>query len=286
MYKPLVSVVIASLNGGETLFDCVNSLTKSDYQKMEIVVVNNGGKDNDFLKLQNINSAYKICVVKSENNLFFTGGSNFGARQAKGSWYIFINDDTVVDKLFVSKIIEKSRVYRKSLIQPSVMSFSNRKQIDNIGGSLSLFCMGFGRKKLGRKIDYVVGTAFAINADFFWELGGFDEWYKYHYEDVDLSLRALRQGGRLLFAPEAYIYHKGSKTVMSLNSTDLLVNIRKNRLMTIFKNYTGLRFYIRISIALITTFFLALGHGDSIRAIPLFWTEARKRDRKSTNRKK
>ena len=90
-----------------------------------------------------------------------------------------------------------------------------------------------------------------IDADFFWKIGGFDEWFKYHYEDVDLSFRARKNGGECWYCPSAVVYHKGSLTVKKLKASDLIMNIRKNRLMVILKNFKGVEKLFRLAICLI-----------------------------------
>ncbi len=71
-------------------------------------------------------------------------------------------------------------------------------------------------------------------------LGGFDDWFKLHYEDVDLNLRAKKESGKAFYCPKSIIYHKQSLTVKSQIKSDFLIfHVRKNRLQVISKNFAG-----------------------------------------------
>ncbi len=251
-----ISLIICSRFGGIDLEECLDSILASTYRNIEVIVVNNGSgnRGSRFLKSKYLRNKL-IKVVDAGENRFFTGGNNLGATRATGEKLIFLNDDTVVDTGFVENMVECAGKSKKCLIQPKVRRFYNRKTIDNAGGFYTWWGTGVGRGHgqidWGQfddptPLSYVVGTVFMIDADFFWKIGGFDEWFKYHYEDVDLSLRARKNGGECWYCPKAIVYHKGSLTVKKLKTSDLKLNIRKNRLMVILKNFEGIEKWLRL----------------------------------------
>jgi GT2 family glycosyltransferase len=86
-----------------------------------------------------------------------------------------------------------------------------------------------------------------ISRAFFNRLEGYDEWYKSHYEDVDLSLRARAAGGECWYIYKSRMHHKISVTYKKYVTRDaLLFDIRKNRLMTVLKNFRGIDKVVRL----------------------------------------
>lgn len=259
-----VSLIICSYNGGVVLEKCLDSILESTYRDIEIIVVNNTFKNKNFLFLNSKYTKNKLIkVVDAGGNRFFTGGNNLGATRATGEKLIFLNDDTVVDAKFIENLVKYARKNKRYLVQPKVLKYHDRKIIDNVGGQYSWLGVGIGRgqnqKDQGQfgipvSLSYTVGTVFMIDANFFWKIGGFDEWFKYHYEDVDLSFRARKNGGECWYCPEAVVYHKGSLTVKKLIPKELKLNVRKNRLMVVIKNFSGFEKWLRLIICLVYSF--------------------------------
>ncbi len=97
------------------------------------------------------------------------------------------------------------------------------------------------------KGDYANGTCLMINKNWFWQLGGFDENFKFFYEDVDLQLRAKRRGGEAIGVMKAVIYHKGSLSFkQNVNSTIVSQFYRRNQRLTVKKLFSGLNQQLRL----------------------------------------
>ncbi|MBL7159603.1 glycosyltransferase, partial [Candidatus Microgenomates bacterium] len=243
------SIIIVNYNGKEFIGECINSVLASNYyQDFEIIVVDNASTDGSVefinqltsLRVNELkNNKVIIRLIKSQRNLYFTGGSNLGAEKAKGEKLIFLNSDTVVDKNFIKELVKFAQKNKKYLVQPKILFHNNPSVIDNVGGHYNFFGFGFavgrGKKDNGQynknaKFDYVNGTAFLIDRQFFLGLGGFDNRFRYFYEDVDLSLRARKQGGECWSCWHAVIYHQGSLTFKkTLTVKEIRKRIRKNR---------------------------------------------------------
>lgn len=259
-----VSVVIVNFNGRKYIEECINSVLNSSFSGFEVVVVENGSTDGSWRLL---NRRYgelrkklqfrtvRLRLVKSNENLFFAGGSNLGARKSKGERVVFLNSDTVVDKNWLEEMVKVAKK-KTDLVQPKIMTFGINK-IDCLGGKYVWpgfgKAVGRGKKDSGQarmtKYDYVNGTCFMVNRQFFLELGGFDEDFKYFYEDVDLCLRAKKQGARFYLAEKAVIEHKGSLSFKANVASDKVVlYYRRNRLMTVYKNFSGVERWLRLAV--------------------------------------
>ncbi len=245
-----VSVIIVNYNGKDFIGECVNSVLASHYQSFEIIVVDNASTDGSWAYLtKKYKENKKVRLIKSDKQLFFTGGANWGAKEAQGDKLFFLNSDTVIDKNCIKKLVDFSKGEPKYLVQPKILFHRQNHIIDNVGGRYNFFGFGFaigrGEKDKGQydknfRIDYANATAFVIDKDFFWKLRGFDERFKYFYEDVDLSLRAKKRGGECWYCHKALIYHKGSLTFkQNVSSCRQNFYIRRNRLLTLLKNDRG-----------------------------------------------
>lgn len=266
-----VSVIIVNFNGEKFIGECVRSVARSlrhvKSLKAEIIIVDNASTDGSLKKISN----EKIKIIKSQKQLYFTGGCNLGAKKAKGEKLFFLNSDTVVDENCIGGLIRFLDGHKKWLVQPKILRLNSKYQlpstkqvsgtkklIENAGNTYDIFGMGRGRGYMETdfgqydkiyETDYTVGTAFMIDRRFFWELGGFDPWYKYQYEDVDLNLRAKRAGGKSFYYFKSVVYHEGGATFKNnISKRELLFYIRRNRLMTAWKNFRGMEKIFRAGV--------------------------------------
>lgn len=274
---PKISVVVVNYNGESYIEDCLDSVLSSKYPNFEVVVVENGSNDGSWRLLKKKYGEIKnVHLVKSKTNLFFTGGSNLGAREAKGEWVIFLNADTEVEKEWLRELAKVAkRKGKKMFLQPKIKIFGTEK-IDCVAGKYHFPGWGeaVGRGKVDHyqnliKGDYANGTCLMVNRNMFFELGGFDESFRYFYEDVDLQLRAKSRGCEAVGVMAAVIEHKGSLSFKQNVSSDMVVfYYRRNRLLTVMKNFHGLELLVRLILLVLGYGFLSRRRvsGKAIRA--------------------
>ena len=250
-----ISVIVVNYNGESYIEECLDSVLKSMGPSFEIVVVENGSSDGSLklLKREYGNNGL-VRIVESGENLYFAGGSNLGARKSKGEWLVFLNSDTVVDKNWLKELWKVADGNKKLMLQPKIMMYKTNK-IDCVVGKYVWpgfgVAVGRGKKNEGQfeglvKGDYANGTCLMVNKDWFNKLGGFDEWYKFFYEDVDLQLRAMRIGGRVVGVMKSVIEHKGSLSFkQNVASDEVIFYYRRNRLVTVLKNFKGIERWVR-----------------------------------------
>jgi len=105
---PLVSIVMANWNGGKVYEDTLWSLSKISYPNWELIVVDNGSTDGTVAL--SLNSKFRIPnskLIKNKTNVGFAPANNQGYRISKGKYVLLLNNDTLVEKDFLEKMVEQ-----------------------------------------------------------------------------------------------------------------------------------------------------------------------------------
>ncbi|EKD46681.1 MAG: glycosyl transferase family protein [uncultured bacterium] len=211
--SPKIFVVILNFNGADTLLPCLASVFQSDYLNFEVVVVDNDSKDESFEKAKLQYS--RAHFIKNSENLGFAKGNNVAIRFAleKFADYIFVlNNDTVIEKTTLSKLIESTETNKLAgIVSPLIMGPSDR-DVWFAGGKIDWNKMRTShlfevQSPLPYPTQYIAGCAMLIKKEVFKKIGLFDERFFLYYEDADFSMRARNAGYELLIAPSAKIRH-------------------------------------------------------------------------------
>jgi glycosyltransferase involved in cell wall biosynthesis len=227
-YKPLVSIVIPVYNGSNYMAEAIDSALSQTYDNIEVVVINDGSKDDG--KSDEIARGYgdKIRYFPKEN-----GGSssalNEGIKNMKGQWFSWLSHDDLYYKDKVQKQVE----YLNSLIDSGIAEEDLYKHIlftatDFINGEGKLIKKSKfeNDKALSEKIadftgnEYLIceptkynfyGCGCLINKKAFDIVGGFDEKLRL-INDLDMWYRLYADSFKLHYMPEALTVgriHKG-----------------------------------------------------------------------------
>ncbi|MCE5329355.1 glycosyltransferase [bacterium] len=244
---PEITISIANLDGEDYLNDCLQSIEKLDYpqDKIEIIVVDNGSKDNSVRFIEN--NFPKVKLIKNNNNLGFAKANNQAAEIAAGEYIAFLNNDTKVDGRWLVELLTPIYGSSKAVCSGSkVLSFDGRN-IDFAGGMINFEGKGFqidynipvekDIHNLERYLPFVNGGAMLIKTDVFLKAGGFDEDFFAYYEDVDLGWRLWVLGYKVVFAPKSIVYHMHHGTSKNFSDDKLRFLKERNSLISIFKNY-------------------------------------------------
>jgi len=172
---PLVSVIIVNYNGKSNLEDCLASLTKIDYKNYEIILVDNNSTDTSVEYVKNIYPA--ITIIKLNDNYGFAEPNNIGAKNAKGEFLLFLNNDTKVNPNFIGEMVKvlehdpKIAICQSLLLKPNGEVDSGGDFIDTLGRAYS------SKNKVNevKKILSARGASMMARKDSFWDLGGFDK---------------------------------------------------------------------------------------------------------------
>lgn len=234
--NPLVSIIIVNYNGRSYLEECFASLMKVTYPNYEIIIVDNNSSDDsiEFVK----NNFPKIMIIKLEKNYGFAEPNNIGAKNARGDFLLFLNNDTIVEPNFVSELVKVITQNSKIAICQSLLLKPNG-DIDSSGDFVDIYGRAFNSRNKVTSVQRILsarGASMLINKKIFQELGGFDENFFASFEDVDLGWRACICGYDVMLVPNSIVYHEGSQTIKKISS-ELVFHSTKNSLMLRLVNF-------------------------------------------------
>jgi GT2 family glycosyltransferase len=215
---PLVYAITLNWNRRDDTLACLESLSKLDYPNTRLLVIDNGSRDGSAGAISE--QFPEVELIVNARNLGFAAGCNVGLRHAleHGAEHIFlINNDTLVDPQALRHLVALSGP-DVGMVAPKIYYAAEPKRLWSVGGMrhpLTLEKTGDARGQLDQgqweavlERDYFVGCALLLSRLLLTQVGLFDERFFMYYEDSDLSLRARQAGFRLLFAPQAHIWHK------------------------------------------------------------------------------
>ena len=218
MLQPKVSIIIVNYNGRILLQKCLESISKIDYNNYEIIIVDNNSSDDtiDFITKNHPS----IILIKLNENKGFAEPNNIGAKIATGDYLLFLNNDTIVNTDFISKMIQVIQEDKKIAICQSLLLKPDGK-IDSSGDFIDkLGVVHNSKTKIDqlREISSARGASMLVRKQIFQELNGFDEKFFATFEDVDLGWRAWILGYRVVLVPNSIVVHTGGMAVQNLRS--------------------------------------------------------------------
>lgn len=221
--NPKVSIIILTYNNLPVTKNCLESIDrKTNYDNLEVIVVDNNSTDETPQYLQNWQNGNNKKIILNKENKGFAAGNNQGINIATGDYIVLLNNDTVVTENWISKFITHFEEDEKlGLLAPMTNYTSAKYQTLNINyaNNLNLLDEYFKNylKTATRKRIYanyfplfcVMVTREVINI-----VGLLDEEYGIAlFEDNDYCKKLETSGYRLACATDLYIHHEGSISV-------------------------------------------------------------------------
>jgi len=224
MINESVNIFVLNWNQKAMTLDCIKSLEKVTYNNSKIILIDNGSTDGS-IDLINEHSS-NIEIIEVGDNLGYAGGNNYGFINSinQSKYSIFLNNDTVVSPNFIEPLIKALNddfLIKQSA--PKILFADKPNSLWFAGGYVNLF-FGWIRHRGIRKIDkgqydnnividYATGCCFCMRSTDFELFNMFDESFNMYGEDVDLSLRIQKFGGKTIYIPESKIWHKVSASI-------------------------------------------------------------------------
>ena len=267
--SPLVSVIVLNYNAGDLLLNCIDSLKKSTYANLEILVVDNISSDGSQRKCKG--KFPDIKLIQNEKNLGYCGGNNIGIKEAKGEFIVILNPDTIVEPNCVKELILAHEKFGDGLYQPKILSLNEENIIQSTGNMLHVFGFGFARDKGNRitdkkeeveKIGYASGTCLFTSRKVIEKVGLLDEFLFLYHDDLDLGWRAAQIGINSYYVPDSKIFHVESYSLKwSAKKFYWLERNRKYCLLTHYskETYGKMRFSLMLVDLFVWVFYISKG---------------------------
>jgi len=252
-----VAIAILNWNGKHWLNKFLQNVVDNS-NLADVYVIDNASSDDsvNFIKSYFPN----VKIIANPKNYGFAKGYNEGLKHISADIYCLLNSDVEVTKDWISPILKLfGKDEEISAIQPKILDYNKKKYfeysgaaggfIDNLGYP---YCRGriFNNieKDNGQyddeiEIFWASGCCLFIRSNCFWKVGGFDEFFFAHQEEIDLCWRVKNFGGKIYYTGNSTIFHVGGGTLNKQNPQKTYLNFRNN-LCTLLKNLPKNKLYI------------------------------------------
>ena len=245
------AVVILNWNGKSFLEKFLPALVAhTSLPDTALVVADNGSTDGSHEFLQ---THYpQIRWIALGQNYGFTGGYNRALQQVEADYYVLLNSDVEVTDGWLQPLIAAMNANPDvAVCMPKIRSYDRRNCFEYAGAAGGFidkygfpFCRGrilsrieedCGQYDAPQEVFWASGACMAVRAELYRRLGGFDEDFFAHMEEIDFCWRAKQLGYRVMCCPQAVVYHVGGGTLPNHSPHKLYLNYR-NSLYMLYKN--------------------------------------------------
>jgi len=252
-----LSIVVICWNDLKVISDCLESIVKGTHSiEYEILVSDNGSTDGS---VEFIHQNYPMVrVIENGANLGFAKGNNAGIQASTGEYVLILNPDTIIHDGALDKWIEfadrhtEAGAFGCRVLNPDGSYQGPARPFPTIWrGWISALCLrplaylsdvftsdtytGW-KGDTERSIDWQSGCCVMFRGELLRGMGGFDERFFYHFEEVDLCLRVWKAGYSIVYAPDVTITHLGGQSVKRFPARFEIEKCR-NRYRYFYKHY-------------------------------------------------
>lgn len=247
---PSVAIVILNWNGRKFLQQFLPAVVASVYENKRVIVADNASTDDSvaFVKAH----FPQVELIINSSNEGFAKGYNTALKQVQSDYYVLLNSDVEVTPNWITPVI--ALMESDALIaacQPKLLAYNNREFFEYAGASGGwIDSLGYpfmrgrvfdiceadkGQYNDAQQCFWASGAAMFVKAEIFHDMGGLDEYFFAHQEEIDLCWRMQLAGYKVYVQPQSVVYHVGGGTLPKGNSRKTFLNFRNNLIM-LYKN--------------------------------------------------
>jgi GT2 family glycosyltransferase len=241
---PRLTVAILSYDGRHLLEVILPSLARQRYRDFEVVVVDNGSRDDTVQWLAQ--SWPQVQVISLPENVGVTAALNVCAHAGEGELLALFNNDVELDPDCLGELTRALETHPQAgWAAGKLRDFQRRELLDGAGDVFTWAATG-GRRGNGEldrgqydapgEVFGACGGAALYRRSVLQLVGDFDEDFFAFYEDVDWNLRAQLAGFSCRYVPSALAYHMGSATIGRGLSDFTRYHLWRNQLWIVAKD--------------------------------------------------
>lgn len=262
--NPDISFIIVNYDGIAHTTELVQSVDKyMSGHFYEIVVVDNGSKNNESLPLSE--QFPKARIIRSDTNLGFSGGNNLGIKASSGRYVMLINNDALLcdDSICqLAKMLDEDPAIGAAspkiqfLNPPKTIQYAGYTELTRI--TLRNRTIGYneldnGQYDIPAWTASTHGAAMMIRRDVIERVGYMPEIYFLYYEEFDWCAKIRALGYKLMYQPASVVLHKDSQSTGN-GSPLKIFYMTRNRLLFAYRNRKGIIRFLSVSYLLLVAY--------------------------------
>lgn len=221
---------------------------------MRILVVDNDSRNPELEKL--LSGFPGVRLLSLSVNRGYAGGCNAGSGASTADYLVFMNDDTRHEPSWLEDLVTAAQLdERIAALQPKILSLPEHEKGRNVfdhagaaGGMIDRLAYSwcYGRTFWGveadkgqydrpRELFWASGAAMFVRRDVFEELGGFDDSFFMHMEEIDFCWRIQLAGYCVMSVPSSVVWHEGGAS-LEYGSPEKIYYNHRNNLLMLLKN--------------------------------------------------
>ncbi|OGO15927.1 MAG: hypothetical protein A2Z14_13790 [Chloroflexi bacterium RBG_16_48_8] len=233
-----VSIIIPTKDKVDLLRRCIESLRENtEYSDYEIILVDNESEEESTIAYYaTLKGDSRIKFVQSPGEFNFSAANNLGAREGEGKLLLFLNNDVeILESDWLEEMVRWAErpeigivgaklLYPNGLIQHAGVVIGMQGHASHVFmGSMEKQTGPFGSVDWYRNYSAVTGACMMIRKDVFEQVGGFNEDYQLVFSDVEICLRVLKKGYRIMYTPYTRLRHyEGQSRGFHIPASDML----------------------------------------------------------------
>ena len=218
----------------------------SKVERAEVIVADNASTDGSMKVMQEEFPQVRTIVL--EKNFGFTGGYNKAFEQIDSDLFVLINSDIEVTEDWLGPLVRWMEEHPEcGACAPKLHSWQEKDKFEYAGaagGYIDLFGYPFCRGRVMKRLEtdngqydapadvfWATGACLMVRSSVYRKLGGLDERFFAHMEEIDLCWRMQLEGMKVTVVPESMVFHVGGGTLPATSPFKLYLNYRNNLLM-------------------------------------------------------
>ncbi|MFC3193142.1 glycosyltransferase family 2 protein [Marinicella sediminis] len=222
--QPVTDVVIVNHNSGQALQQCLQGLLNAGSPDVQLILVDNASSDDS---LDRLPSSANIRLIRNSQNVGFAKACNQGLNSGQADCVVFLNPDCFTSVAQLEQLRQQLWKHPEAVLigcrvlnEDGSMQAASRRRLPTFwrivwqltGCSRFRLFKGInirddGRFKQTIEVEAINGALMMGRREKLEQLGGFDEQYPLHFEDLDLFARVAKASKTILYDPSVEVIH-------------------------------------------------------------------------------